>query len=84
MSENRSLDHALVSGIAWTAVLRWSSQVFSWLATFFAAHILGPAQYGLISMAMIAIGLVRMVEDFGLDSILVQDRSIVGDRQARS
>ncbi|MEP7242486.1 MAG: lipopolysaccharide biosynthesis protein [Gammaproteobacteria bacterium] len=83
VSEHKALDHALVSGIAWTAVLRWSSQVVSWIATFFVARLLMPSQYGLVSMAMIAIGLVRMVEDFGLDSILVQDRSIVGDRQAR-
>ncbi len=34
-------------------------------------------------MAMLGIGLVRMVEDFGLDAILVQDRSIRGDSQAQ-
>ena len=34
-------------------------------------------------MAMIAIGLARMVEDFGMDAVLVQDRSIIGDRQAQ-
>lgn len=84
MSDNtQRLDHALVAGIGWTALLRWSSQFASWIATFFAARLLMPSHYGLLSMAMVAIGLARMVEDFGLDSILVQDRTIVGERQAR-
>jgi teichuronic acid exporter len=83
MSDSTSLDRVLLSGIAWTAVMRWSSQVVSWAATIVVARILLPADYGLVAMAMIPIGLVRMVEDFGLDAILVQDRTIVGKRQAQ-
>src|SRR6185503_6969216 len=66
-----------------TAVMRWSAQVVSWAATIFVARLLLPADYGLVSMALIPIGLVRMIEDFGLDAILVQDRTIVGERQAQ-
>ena len=77
------LDRALVSGIAWTAVLRWTAQVLSWCATFYAARLLAPGDYGIVAMATLGIGLVRMIEDFGLDSILVQDRSVVGEQQAR-
>jgi teichuronic acid exporter len=79
----KQLDRALFSGIAWTALLRWSSQVISWTATVFVARLLVPGDYGLLAMAMIPIGLVRIAEDFGLDAILVQDRTIVGDRQAQ-
>jgi teichuronic acid exporter len=80
---DRPLDHSLVAGMAWTAALRWPAQAISWIATAYAARLLAPGDYGLVSMAMIAIGLVRMVEDFGLDSILVQDRTIVGEQHAR-
>lgn len=83
MSGDGRLDRALVSGIAWTALFRWSAQLVSWVATAFAARLLTPGDYGIVSMATIGIGLIRMVEDFGLDSILVQDRSIVGVQQAR-
>ena len=83
MSRDSNLDHALVSGIAWTAILRWSAQGVSWVATFLAARLLVPADYGIVSMATLGIGFLRMVEDFGLDSILVQDRSIQGGQQAR-
>ncbi len=79
----KRLDYLLVTGIAWTAVLRWPAHALSWIATAFAARILAPADYGIVSMAMLAIGLVRMVEDFGLDAVLVQDRTIVGTMQSR-
>jgi hypothetical protein len=42
-----------------------------------------PGDYGIMSMAMLAVGLVRMVDDIGLDAVLVQDRGIAGDSQAR-
>jgi O-antigen/teichoic acid export membrane protein len=77
------LDHSLVAGMAWTAGLRWPAHAISWIATAYAARLLTPGDYGIISMAMIAIGMVRMVEDFGLDSVLLQDRTIVGIRQAQ-
>jgi O-antigen/teichoic acid export membrane protein len=83
VSDTKPLDSALLSGLGWTAVLRWTSEVASWAATLFVARLLVPGDYGLIAMATIPIGLVRMVEDFGLDAILVQDRSIVGARQAQ-
>ena len=81
--QRTALDYQLVTGIAWTAVLRWSAQIISWIATAIAARLLAPGDYGIMSMAMLAVGLVKMVDDFGLDAVLVQDRSIVGDSQAR-
>ncbi len=83
MPETANLDRALVTGMAWTAVMRWSSQIVSWIATFYVARILAPADYGIISMATVAIGFARLIEDFGLDSIFLQDRSIVGGQQSR-
>jgi teichuronic acid exporter len=67
----------------WTAVLRWAAQLISWAATLYAARILAPTDFGLVSMAGIAIGLVRLAENFGLDAVLVQDRSIQPEEQAR-
>lgn len=83
VQQRSKLDRALVSGIAWTALLRWSAQVLSWIATFFAARLLRPADYGIVAMANLGLGFVRMVEDFGLDSILLQDRAIDPEQQAR-
>lgn len=82
-TERSGIDRLLMQGIAWTAVLRFAAQVVSWTGTVIAARILTPGDYGLFGMAMLAIGLVRMVEDFGMDAVLVQDRSIVEHQQAR-
>ena len=76
------LDRTLLSGIAWTGILRWVAQLLSWVGTAYAARILTPGHYGIIAMAMTAIGLVRMAENFGLDAVFVQDRSLIGKQQA--
>ncbi|HZF16516.1 MAG TPA: lipopolysaccharide biosynthesis protein [Steroidobacteraceae bacterium] len=77
------LDRSLVSGIAWTAALRWVAQAVSWAGTLYAARILTPGDYGIAAAATLPIGLVRMVEDFGLDAVLVQDRRIEGQARAQ-
>lgn len=69
-------DRHLFTGIAWTAIWRWVAQLVSWMATFYTARILLPADYGLVAMASIPIGLVRLVEDLGLDGVIVQDRTL--------
>jgi teichuronic acid exporter len=77
------LDRQLFRGIAWTAVFRWVTQFFSWIGTFYAARLLSPGDYGLVAMATVPIGLLRIVEDFGLDAVLVQDRQLGRDQLAR-
>jgi len=76
-------DRQLFGGIAWTAIFRWIAQFISWIGTFYAAHLLAPGDYGVVAMATVPIGLLRIVEDFGLDAVLVQDRSLERDQLAR-
>lgn len=77
------LDRALFSGIAWTVLFRWSAQLISWAAMLYVARILTPGDYGLVAMATIPIGLARMVEGFGLDAVLVQDRTLSQEQLGR-
>lgn len=79
----RALDRKLFAGIAWTALARWTVQVISWLSTFYVARILTPGDFGLIAMAGVPIGLARMIEDLGLDTIIVQDRALTQDKLSR-
>ena len=83
MTGEHQYDRALVSGLAWTACARWTAQIISWVATLYAARILLPSDYGIVAMATVAIGVARMIEDFGLDAILIQDRSIQGEQRAQ-
>lgn len=78
-----SLDRSLVTGIGWTAVFRWIAQIVSWGGTLYAARILAPADYGVIAMAMVPVGLVRMIDEFGFDAVLLQDRQLTDDEMAR-
>jgi teichuronic acid exporter len=79
----RELDRTLFAGIAWTAALRWLGQLISWCATLYAVRILTPGDYGLVAMATIPIGFARLVENFGLESVVLQDRSLAGEQIAR-
>jgi O-antigen/teichoic acid export membrane protein len=78
-----SLDRSLVTGIGWTAFFRWAAQIISWGGTLYAARILVPADYGVIAMAMVPIGLVRMIEDFGFDAVILQNRELSQEQVAR-
>jgi O-antigen/teichoic acid export membrane protein len=80
---SRDLDRSLVTGIGWTALFRWLAQLVSWVATFYAARLLAPADYGIVAMAMIPIGLVRLIEDFGFDVVILQNQDLTRDQMAR-
>jgi PST family polysaccharide transporter len=80
---SQALDRSLVDGIAWTAVLRWMKQIVSWGALLYAARVLSPGDFGLVAMARVPIGLARLAEDFGLDTVLLQDRTLEDERRAR-
>jgi PST family polysaccharide transporter len=80
---NKDLDRSLVTGIGWMAASRWSAQALSWVAQLYAARALHPRDYGIVSMAMIPVGLLRLVEDFGIDAVLVQNRDLSEDRIRR-
>jgi len=61
------------------AVALVSRRSFRGSQTLYAARLLAPGDYGLVSMATLAIGLARMVETSGSMRLLVQDRNIVGE-----
>lgn len=77
------LDRSLVHGIAWTAGLKWFTQVLSWASTLVVARILTPGDYGLVGMATVYLGLVQLVNEFGLGAAIVQSRDLSEDQIAR-
>ncbi len=76
------LDRALFRGIAWTASARWLTQVFSWASTLIVARLLTPRDYGLMGMATLYLGVVQLVNEFGLTAALVQVPNL--DERARA
>ena len=82
-SPGRDLDRSLVRGLAWTGGGKWLIQIISWIATPIVARLLSPADYGVAGMAMVYVGLVQLVTDFGLGAAIVQRRELDDDQIAQ-
>jgi PST family polysaccharide transporter len=70
-SARDELDRSFVRGVAWTGGIRWASQILTWIATIYVARLLQPSDYGLFGMAVVYLGFVRIVNEFGLGSAIV-------------
>ncbi len=70
------LDRSLVHGVAWTAGVKWLSQFLSWPATFVVVRLLSPNDYGLVAMGSVYVGLVSLVNEFGLGSAIIKHREL--------
>lgn len=82
-ARSRGLDRSLIHSIAWTGIGRWITQIISWIATPIVARLLSPSDYGVASMAMVFIGLVQLVNQFGLGAAIIQQRDLTEDQIAR-
>lgn len=76
-------DRIFVTSLAWIASARWLSQLLRWIATIAMAKLLLPADYGIVGMAMVVIGLVNQVAEFGLGAAVVQHRDLSRDTERR-
>lgn len=72
-----------MSGIAWTGGTKWATQILSWAATIVVARILSPADYGLMGMAAVYVGLVTLVNEFGLTAAILRHRELTEQQIAR-
>jgi O-antigen/teichoic acid export membrane protein len=79
----RRFDRFLIHSIAWTGIGRWITQIISWIATPIVARLLSPGDYGVASMAMVFIGFVQLINQFGLGSAIIQRRDLSEDQIAR-
>ena len=72
-----------MSGIAWTGGTKWATQILSWAATLIVARILSPSDYGLMGMAAVYLGLVTLVNEFGLTAAILRHRELTDEQIAR-
>lgn len=77
------LDRSLVKGIAWTGGVKWLSQTLRWASTLLIARLLTPADYGLVGYATVYLGLVALINEFGLSAAIVQQRTLTQRQIAR-
>ncbi|MDP1652030.1 MAG: lipopolysaccharide biosynthesis protein [Rhodocyclaceae bacterium] len=65
-----------LSGLRWTAGVRFVSQVLTWAMTLVVIRLLSPADYGLLAMATVVIAFLSMVSEIGLGPAIVQKAEI--------
>src|SRR3712207_9473940 len=78
-----ALDRALLSGVAWTAGVKWGTQILSWASTLIVARLLTPADYGLFGMAMVFQAFLGSIYDLGLSAAIIQRRDLTENQLAQ-
>jgi len=76
----RNLDKVFVRGVAWTAAVKWLSQVLTWGITVIVARLLVPSDYGLVGMAAIYINLFTLFSEFGIGTAVVTLQDLSEDQ----
>jgi O-antigen/teichoic acid export membrane protein len=82
-ASSAALDRSLIGGMAWTAGVKWVSQLLTWPATLIAVRLLTPGDYGLVAMGSVYVTFVLLVNEFGLGSAVVQHRDLTEDQIAQ-
>lgn len=80
MSELRG---KVVSSLRWQAAAKLGSQLISWGVTIFVMRLLAPADYGLMAMCMVLVGLSALIAEMGLGAALVRAPEAHADLQRR-
>jgi PST family polysaccharide transporter len=62
--------------VAWTAAAKWTVQIFTWLTSIVVARLLSPDDYGLVGMAGVFLGVIRIFSEFGLGVTVVTLRDL--------
>ena len=83
-SQTSVLDRALVRGLAWTGSVKWGSQLVSWLATLFVARVLSPADYGILAMSAVFMGLITLLSEFGFGAAVLVLRDLPDEQVAQT
>ena len=83
MSEQAERDRSLLKGLDWSSLVTWGSQMLSWSSTLVVAHLLTKADYGLIGMASLFLGMVQMVSEFGLGAAVVRFQTLTDSQLAQ-
>lgn len=79
MTEAVNYKSALIKGAFWTVGARWSIKGIGFLNTAIMARLLVPADYGIVAMAMLVVGLIQAIVDFGASTALLRKGTLDTD-----
>jgi O-antigen/teichoic acid export membrane protein len=69
-------ERSFLNALKWSYSATWGEKVFSALFTVVLAGILGPRDFGMISIALIYTGFMNMFQDQGLVAALIQKKDL--------
>ncbi len=70
----RGLSQSVVSGVKWNFASQGGQQMAQLLTTLWLARVLMPADFGLVGMAIVVVGLVSLFKDLGTSAAIIQSR----------
>ncbi|HSB40595.1 MAG TPA: oligosaccharide flippase family protein, partial [Methylomirabilota bacterium] len=62
----------VITALRWSAAARLTGSLLSWAMTIFVIRLLSPSDYGVLAMAIILPSVLYLLNDLGLDVVLVQ------------
>ena len=72
MSDSENIKQKAIKSVKWTALGEMASRSIQPIVILILARLLTPADFGVVGVAMIAIGLGQIFQDFGLGKTLIQ------------
>jgi len=72
MSDSENIKQKAIKSVKWTALSEIASRSIQPIVTLILARLLTPADFGVVGVATIAIGLAQIFQDFGLGKTLIQ------------
>ena len=81
MAERKSdgLRSRTIIGMGWSVAMRWSVRAIGLVSTVILARLLSPADFGLVAMAMIVVGLAEVLFELGVNTYLVHKSEVDDD-----
>lgn len=77
--DSQELVQKILSGTRWVAMLRLTTQTFSWISTIIVVRFISPQDYGLNTMLEAPLELMLLLSTLGLDVALVQSKRLEQD-----
>ncbi len=70
----------IISGIKWTSISTLTSAILQLLQITVLARILEPADFGLVTIIMVIVGLSQVFADFGLNMAIIHKQDILAEQ----
>ncbi|MGH7203240.1 MAG: oligosaccharide flippase family protein [Candidatus Levyibacteriota bacterium] len=66
----------VIKGVSWTGSLSFFTKAIGFLETIILARILAPEQFGAYAIALLALGLLEVLTETGVNIVLIQEKEI--------